>query len=145
MLGDFSDSSGIAHRSTLVIPIQPRNSTIRCFLLYRVNMCMLPFAMRSAPIPAGVVGSASRAAITSRAPWFSSTTSVPTRMLDRFVDPLFSYCYELLFPQLLCFANHLRCPLVFGSKPSPSPHAATWTRRAHPTIITVSSRFQVHG
>ena len=73
---------------------------------------MLTFAMRSAPIPAGVVGSASRVVLTSRAPRLSSTTSVPTRVLDRFVYPLFSYCYELLFPQPLCFENHLRCPLV---------------------------------
>ncbi len=29
--------------------------------------------------------------------------------------PLFSYSYELLFPQVLCFDNHLRCPRVWGS------------------------------
>ena len=27
-----------------------------------------------------------------------------------FIRPLFSYCYELLFSQALCFDNHLRCP-----------------------------------
>jgi len=26
-----------------------------------------------------------------------------------FIRPLFSYCYELLFSQPLCFHNHLRC------------------------------------
>ena len=28
--------------------------------------------------------------------------------------PLFSYAYELLFPQLLSFHSHLRCPIVFS-------------------------------
>ncbi|MCU1240744.1 MAG: hypothetical protein JWO71_1470 [Candidatus Acidoferrum typicum] len=31
---------------------------------------------------------------------------------DRFFTPLFSISSELLFSQLLCFHNHLRCPLV---------------------------------
>src|ERR1700676_889159 len=34
----------------------------------------------------------------------------------RFLSPLFSQCYELLFPQVFCFHNHLRCPLVFSSR-----------------------------
>jgi hypothetical protein len=32
----------------------------------------------------------------------------------RFFTPLFSAASELLFSQLLCFHNHLRCPLVFA-------------------------------
>jgi hypothetical protein len=32
----------------------------------------------------------------------------------RFFPPLLSWSYELLFPQLLSFHNHLRCPLVFS-------------------------------
>jgi hypothetical protein len=32
---------------------------------------------------------------------------------NRFFTPLFSTTSELLFSQLLCFQNHLRCPLVF--------------------------------
>jgi hypothetical protein len=32
---------------------------------------------------------------------------------NRFITPLFSASSELLFSQLLCFHNHLRCPLVF--------------------------------
>jgi hypothetical protein len=28
-----------------------------------------------------------------------------------FARPLFSWSYELLFPQPLCFDNHLRCPM----------------------------------
>jgi hypothetical protein len=33
--------------------------------------------------------------------------------IGRFLTPLFSSTSELLFSQLLCFHNHLRCPLVF--------------------------------
>ena len=36
--------------------------------------------------------------------------------LATFIRPLFSQRYELLFPQLFCFHNHLRCPLVFSSR-----------------------------
>ena len=32
-----------------------------------------------------------------------------------FVRPLFSWSYELLSPQSLCFHNHLRCPRVWGA------------------------------
>jgi hypothetical protein len=32
---------------------------------------------------------------------------------SRLAHPLFSYSYELLFPQLLCFDNHLSCPAVY--------------------------------
>jgi hypothetical protein len=38
--------------------------------------------------------------------------------VHRFFNPLFSWSYELLFPQLLYFHNHLRCPGVWGSAPS---------------------------
>jgi hypothetical protein len=31
-----------------------------------------------------------------------------------FISPLFSQPYELLFPQALCFDNHLNCPGVWG-------------------------------
>src|ERR1700730_9759109 len=34
---------------------------------------------------------------------------------NRFFTPLFSASSELLFSQLFCFHNHLRCPLVFRS------------------------------
>ena len=68
--------------------------------------------------------------------------------------PLFSYSYELLFPQLHCFHNHLHCLGVAPALDVPAPTAtkvhiiirsATWTRRPHPTIIAASSRLQVHG
>src|ERR1700732_1564865 len=48
---------------------------------------------------------------------------------NRFFTPLLSASSELLFSQLLCFQNHLRCPLVFrfanflsrqaGGRPAP--------------------------
>jgi hypothetical protein len=40
---------------------------------------------------------------------------------NRFSTPFFSISSELLFQQLLCFHNHLRCPLLF-------PTAATKLR-----------------
>src|ERR1700730_5061926 len=45
---------------------------------------------------------------------------------DRFFTPLFSAPSALLFSQLLCCHNHLRCPLVF-SDPAPveSPASAS--------------------
>src|SRR3984893_1526096 len=50
----------------------------------------------------------------------------------RFLSPLFSKCYELLFPQLFCFHNHLRCPLVFSSRCI----FPLFTRRTRPRVIT---------
>ena len=98
---------------------------------------MLPFAMRSAPIPAGVAGSASSVPLATRAPLLSGRTPVPTRVVHRFADPLFSYRYELLFPQLLCFDNHLRCPIVFlALPPSPAPSANSVVNRPLTPVLT---------
>jgi hypothetical protein len=118
-LSETNPARKLGIRLTTPNPIQPRNSTVQWFLLYAVKLSMLPFAMHSAPIPAGVASGASRASLVSRAPQLPITASVPTRVLDRFVNPFFSYCYELPFPQLLCFDNYLRCPLVFGNTPYP--------------------------
>jgi hypothetical protein len=38
----------------------------------------------------------------------------------RFARPLFSYSYELLFPQTLCVHNHPHCPAVWGTDRSVS-------------------------
>lgn len=46
----------------------------------------------------------------------SSLLSPPARKFN-FARPLFSWCYELFFPQLICFQNHLRCPRGVGCKP----------------------------
>src|SRR5258708_1338118 len=43
------------------LPVQPRNSAIQCFLLYRLSKPMLPFTMRSVSILALFTGSVSRA------------------------------------------------------------------------------------
>jgi hypothetical protein len=48
---------------------------------------------------------------------FSHTYELPLPT-DRFAGPLFSCNYELLFSQLLCFDNHLRCPLVLRDRSS---------------------------
>ena len=37
---------------------------------------------------------------------------------NRFLTPLFSSSSELLFSQVLCLHNHLRCPLVFSNRAS---------------------------
>src|ERR1700688_2399908 len=48
---------------------------------------------------------------------FSYTSELPL-LAHQFGGPLFSYIYELRFPQLLCFDKHLRCPMFFPSAPS---------------------------
>ena len=167
---------------------------------------MLAFAMRSSPAPVSFLGSVNCTGIASRVLHFSLEPPRDHLLEPRFVAPLFSWSYELLFPQPLCIHNDLRCPrgVPFGAtaarelsrrigskrvhstsyalvgvsrKPNPrsfnhlrtlsAKHPgcgyvtafgrrvvrrsglgrcfATWTRRAHPTIIAVSSRFQVHG
>jgi hypothetical protein len=167
---------------------------------------MLAFAMRSSPAPACFLGSVNCTGIASRVLHFSLEPPRDHILEPRFVAPLFSWSYELLFPQPLCIHNDLRCPrgvpfgavqvrqlsrrigskrfhsisyALFGVPRKPNlrrfnhlhslsarypgwgyltafgrrvfrrsrlrRHFATWTRRAHPTIIAVSSRFQVHG
>ena len=46
----------------------------------------------------------------------SFTPSGAEGPLATFMLPLFSQRYESLFPQLFCFHNHLRCPLVFSAR-----------------------------
>src|SRR6266852_5652343 len=41
--------------------------------------------------------------------------------MRQFARPLFSYSYELLFPQTLCFHNHPHCPGVWGPAVSDVP------------------------
>ncbi len=93
---------------------------------------MLPFAMRSAPIPAGVVRSASRVAFASRAPRLPNVTSAPLRASDRFIYPLFLYCYKSLFPQALCIHIHTKHPGV-------SPSAASMLPPQRPRCCAFSS------
>jgi hypothetical protein len=49
-----------------------------------------------------------------RAPRLRLCITIP----HRFANPLFSMSYELLFPQLLSFHKHLRCPIVFSKSVS---------------------------
>src|ERR1700730_18608693 len=53
-------------------------------------------------------------------------------MHHRFLSSLFSQRYELLFPQLFCFHNHLRCPLVFSSR-------CIFPRFTHKTLTRVTT------
>ena len=94
------------NRSTLYIPVQPRNSTVQCiFIANFASRVVVSTMVRHLPaqfpdvVPRlfGLVGLAVHPAN------------------NRFSTPLFSAPSELLFPQLLCFHNYLRCPLVFSS------------------------------
>src|SRR5258708_14576602 len=42
--------------------------------------------------------------------FFAFAPNLVARCKSHFVRPLFSWSYELLFPQLFCFGNYLRCP-----------------------------------
>ncbi len=169
-------------------------------------MSMLAFAMRSSPRPRVPPRRCElRCRSSSRSPLFART-SVRVLAMTPFVRPLFSWSYELLFPQALWIDIDTKCHggvpcgaarssgltrsirskslrparyTLFGIckevNPSrfkqlrtlsakhsawgyladldrslfrscgPRPLFATWTRPAHPTIIAISSRFQVHG
>ena len=87
----------------------------------------------------------------------SSRLSAPPK--SRFVAPLFSWSYELLFPQLFYFDNHLRCPRGVGSalcsrsalcarlcwRSSLTPFAATHTKSppASPFAATHTKKWGV--
>src|SRR5712671_4716874 len=58
---------------------------------------------------------------------------------SRFVTPLFSWSYELLFPQLFYFDNHLRCPPGVG--PLAAPNAALLPLRYHLPVLCHSHVF----
>jgi len=68
--------------------------------------------------------------------------------LHRLGVSLSSLC-ALFCTRFLCFqslaASFPETPGVGVSVKSPGSSIATWTRRAHPTIIAASARFQVHG
>jgi hypothetical protein len=56
---------------------------------------------------------------------------------DRFAAPFLSWTYELLFPQLLYFEKHLRCPMFFRSALCFSRYSSLATR--HFSLLTLSS------
>ena len=145
------------------IPVQPRNSTIQCFLLYRLSKPMLPFTMRSVSIPALFTGRFS-CTPRSRLGMSSSVVSVLRTQCSLcsafFATLFFSVACTLLVslaalfrPRPLCFQwfadSFAKCRGVgVPLHCSRSRHAriflsATWTRPAHPTIIASRLRFQV--
>ena len=63
------------------------------------------------------------------------TTHLATRHSSLATSPLFSYSYELLFPQLLCFDNHPHCPGVWGSLRSISPLATRHSLLPHKPLF----------
>ena len=79
-------------------PSSPQPSVFsRCSLLHNTHR-PLPTFPRPAPAPTQS--------------GFSYTYELPLP-IDRFAGLLFSWSYELLSQQLLCFDNYLRCPLFF--------------------------------
>lgn len=91
------------NRSTLYIPVQPRNSTVQCIFIANFASRVLASTMvRHLP-----------AQFPDVVPRLFGLAVHPAN--NRFSTPLFSASSELLFPQLLCFHDHLRCPLVFSS------------------------------
>ena len=56
-----------------------------------------------------------------------------------FVSPLFSYSYELLFPQPLYFDNHPHCPGVWGYKPPISLRTLCLRAAACPDLVGVAN------
>jgi hypothetical protein len=121
--GCGADSSGLAHRSTLVIPVQPRISTVRCFCLYQLIKRVLPFPMHSALAYTCSAATASDTPVPSRAVFFRQTTRARRLRPRQFAASLFSYSlapiregYELLFPPAR--PNHFVFPLLTDPLPA---------------------------
>src|SRR5712664_3536651 len=105
-------------RLLLLIAVRPPISTIRCVLLYFSRATALPFPM-VAPVPAQIPNLRPRppAAPLRRRSLPLLTTHYPLSTLF-FVSPLFSYSYELLFPQPLYLDNDPHCPPGVGVQAS---------------------------
>jgi hypothetical protein len=122
-------------RSLLLIAVRPRNSTIRCFLLYFSRTPALPFPM-VAPRPGSNPKPPSASTRRPTAPPLPATTHHPLPATHSlFVSPLFSYSYELLFSQPLYFDNHPHCPPVWGYKPPISLRALCLRAAACPDLV----------
>src|SRR5882762_9651332 len=106
-------------RLLLLIAVRPRNSTIRCFLLYFSRTPALPFPM-VAPVPAQIPNLRPRS---PAAPLRRRSLPLLATHYALFVSPLFSYSYELLFPQLLYFVNHPHGPRVGVQTSNLSPNS----------------------
>src|SRR6267143_2907581 len=95
-----------------------------------------------APVPAQIPNLRPRppAAPLRRRSLLLLTTHHPLPTLHSlFVSPLFSYSYELLFPQPLYFDNDPHCPRVWGYKP-PIPLRTLCLRAAAcPDLVGVAN------
>src|SRR5258706_9697033 len=137
------------------IPVQPRNSTIQCFLFYRLSKPMLPFTMRSVSILALFTGSVSCALRSRLGVSFSVLSVLRTQRSvcpAFFATLFFSVACTLLVslaplfrPRPLCFqwlsGSFSKSPGGVPPPCSPSPHPclplpATWTPRPQPTILS---------
>jgi hypothetical protein len=99
----FTNAFPELNRSTLYIPVQPRTSTVQCIFIANFAFRVLVSTMvRHLP-----------AQFPDVVPRLFGLAVHPAN--NRFSTPLFSASSGLLFQQLLCFHNHLRCPLVFSS------------------------------
>ena len=98
------------------MPIQPRNSTVRCFLIYFQVKHALPFRM-VAPVRAQKSQPRSSSTRLGAPPLPAIAHYPPRSTHSAFVAPLFSYSYELLSPQPLSFDNDPHCP---GGDPLPT-------------------------
>src|SRR5882762_2540571 len=83
----------------------------------KVPLTVSPFPPSFSPRPSLFSESSSTnchsTLLTFAPPLFSCTCELPLPD-DRFACPVLSDSYELLFPQILSFDNHLRCPGVWG-------------------------------
>jgi hypothetical protein len=87
--------------------------------------------MRLAPIPAGVASGLSPASLMGCASRFVNKASEPPRFSDRFIYPLFLYCYKPLFQQALWIHIYTKHPGVSPSVASvyPEPRRVLPTQR----------------
>jgi hypothetical protein len=86
--------------------------------------------------------SVSKASLTPPEPFTSHSHEAPVTFLPA---PLFSYSYELLFPQALCFDNHPHCPGVWGwerllvFRPFSAASVSPWQIHSFHTIANSSA------
>jgi hypothetical protein len=120
----------------------PRNARIASTLN---NLRILPVATEVYPLRP--LCSALRALCVALFPSFERS-STPTLLFasawSLFVVSLRTFLHSFPLFSIVCslFSENTGGGV---SVKSPGSSAATWTRRAHPTIIAVSSRVQVHG
>src|ERR1700682_4720176 len=116
--------------STLLIPIGPRNSTLRCFLLYLLDKPVLPCPMYSAPILVCSAASAFDSLLPFPAAWHSSKNVEPGIM------PFNPACPPFARP-----LNHLESALTQSASVTPLESALTKIPGAIPPVRTPNHEF----